>query len=331
MAVPFRTAKASRTHKQTLWVRIEQEGIEGWGEAVPMDTYGQTLESAISTASAIRERAHEWVNPYERVAATWNLVRQFPDQLATVAAFDVAMCDWMGKKLGIPTTQLLGVPATGLPATSYSIGIDEPARMAALAQEHLEFPAFKLKVGHDRDAEILAAVREVAPNHKIRIDGNCAWSVDAAISALKMLAQFDIELVEQPLAPNASADDWRRLRKAVDIPLMADESCVVLQDVAQVAGCVDAINIKLGKCGGITPALAMIQAARSMNLSIMIGCMQESALSITAAAQLGALVDYLDLDGHLLLTDPIFDGLNCEKGVLRPPMGPGLNLTEPPA
>jgi len=329
MAVPFRTAKASRTHKQTLWVRIEYDGVQGWGEAVPMDTYGQTLESAISTAAAIREHAASWIRPYERVAATWNLVRQFPDQLATVAAFDVAMCDWMGKKLGIPVTQLLGVPATGLPATSYSIGIDEPARMAALAQEHLDFPAFKLKVGHDRDAEILAAVREVAPNHKIRIDGNCAWSVDAAISALKTLAQFDIELVEQPLAPNAPSDDWCRLREAVDIPLMADESCVVLQDVAQVAGCVDSINIKLGKCGGITPALAMIQVARSMNLSIMIGCMQESALSITAAAQLGALVDYLDLDGHLLLTDPIFDGLNCEKGVLAPPLGPGLSLTKP--
>jgi len=329
MAVPFRTAKASRTHKQTLWVRIDHEGVQGWGEAVPMDTYGQTLESAIATATAIRGRADEWVRPYERVAATWELVRRFPDQLATVAAFDVAMCDWMGKRLGIPVTQLLGVPATGHPATSYSIGIDEPERMADLARQHLEFPAFKLKVGHDRDAEILAAVREVAPNHKIRIDGNCAWSVEAAISALKTLSQFNIEVVEQPLAPNASCDDWRRLREAVDIPLMADESCVVLQDVAHVADCVDAINIKLGKCGGITPALAMIQAAKSLGVSIMIGCMQESALSITAAAQLGALVDYLDLDGHILLKDPIFGGLSGENGVLRLPTGPGLGLSDP--
>ena len=329
LAVPFRTAKAVRSNKQTVWVRLDHDGVQGWGEAVPMDTYGQTLESAVATLETIRSNVETAINPYERVATTWALIRRFPDQLATVTAIDVAMHDWLGKKLGVPVTQLLGIPAKGHPATSYSIGIDEPARMAELAAAHLQYPVFKLKVGGADDIAALEAIRQVAPDHRIRVDGNCGWSVESAISALKILSEFNLEFVEQPLSVSATADDWRRVREAVDIPLMADESCVILADVPQVAGHVDSINIKLGKCGGITPALAMIQLAKTLGLKVMIGCMHESGLAITAAAQLGALVDYLDLDGHVLLKDPQFGGLSDEEGILQLPIGPGLGLTPP--
>lgn len=323
-AVPFRTAKAVRTDKQTLQIHLEYEDIVGWGEAAPTDTYRQNLESAEHALKAI---APELLgrNPFHLESLLNDLIARHPDQLATVAAIDAALHDWIGKKLGVPVVHLLGIDERTAPKTSYTLGIDEPDAIAHRAEQAAQYPIFKLKTGGPDDVAMLKAIRNVAPDKPIRIDANAAWTTQQAIDRIRELSQFNIEFVEQPLAAD-NYEGLARVRADVDIPIVADESCVTIQDVPKCAGCVDGINIKLSKCGGIREALKMIRVARALNLKIMLGCMIESELGIAAAAQLAPLVDWIDLDGHLLLTDGPFEGLDGADGQLTIGRGTGLGV-----
>ncbi len=324
LAAPFRTAKALRQDKETIWVKVAQNGVTGWGEAAPVDTYRQTLESAEQTlrraAGMLRGDAME----IERHVTC--LVSEFNDQLATVAAIDAALHDWAGKRFGIPTYRWLGLSAQSIPITSFTLGIvDDPELLAERVRRAAEYPILKAKLGTPRDEEILRIIRREAPRQSLRIDANMAWSVEDALSKLPMLASYGVEFVEQPL-PAEDRDGLRRLRDARILPIFADESCVRPADVLALAGCVDGVNIKLSKCGGIRQAMTMIRLARLCGMKVMLGCMIESSLGISAALQLASLADALDLDGHLLLAEDPFEGIDGKVGRLSLRERPGLGV-----
>ncbi|MCA9255448.1 MAG: dipeptide epimerase [Phycisphaerales bacterium] len=323
-AVPFRTAKAVRTDKQTLLIHLHYEGVVGWGEAAPTDTYHQDLASAERTLNAVAPSLRG-KNPFHLETTLNELVAQHDDQLATIAAIDAALHDWIGRKLNIPVVRLLGVDERVAPKTSYTLGIDDPDAIARRAEQAAGYPIFKLKTGSEDDDAMLEAIRRVAPHKPIRLDANAAWTCDEAIENIRRLERFRIEFVEQPLP----ADDYEglaRVRENVNVPIVADESCVTLMDVPKCAGVVDGINIKLSKCGGIREAHKMIHVARALGLKVMLGCMIESELGIAAAAQLAPLADWLDLDGHLLISDGPFTGLGGQDGRLTIAGGPGLGV-----
>ena len=201
LAGSFQTAKAKRTDKETLWVKVSHQGVIGWGEAVPMDTYHQTLESAERTLAEIavwfREKRFERPVAVEPIVS--ELLSRFDDQRATVAAVDAAIHDWIGKRFGVATTRWLGLDPHPIPITSFTIGIDEPEALAAKVRAAASYPIFKIKVGTPHDEETLALVRKLVPDKVIRVDANAAWTVGEALAKLHMLTAYGVEFVESPL------------------------------------------------------------------------------------------------------------------------------------
>lgn len=304
-------------------MRLAHEGVEGWGEAAPLDTYGQTLESAEFALASMAPLVRR--NPMHVERIVDDLLAAHSDQRAAVAAVDAALHDWLGKRFDVSTANWLGLDSGRHPATSFTIGIDEPDRIAEKVSEAEAYPILKVKVGSDHDEEVLSIVRQHAPRKTIRVDANTAWSVDGALARLPMLASFGVELLEQPITAG-DLEGLRRLKEADVCAIVADESCVVRADVATLAGCVDGINIKLSKCGGIREAVKMIHIARGLGMRVMLGCMIESALGVAAAAQLAPLADWLDLDSHLLLSSRPFTGLGGDGGRLTIGGSPGLGV-----
>jgi L-alanine-DL-glutamate epimerase-like enolase superfamily enzyme len=210
--------------------------------------------------------------------------------------------------------------------SSYTIGIDAPERLGERVEEAAAFDALKIKVGTQRDAEVLALVRRLAPHARIRIDANTGWTLKQAIRLLPLLEELDIELIEEPFP----ADDYaslRMLRERSRIAIVADESCRTADDIVRLAGCVDGINIKLAKCGSLREAVRMVHVARAHRMRVMLGCMVESTLAIAAAVQLAPLVDDIDLDGAALLAEDPFAGPGmAADGRIRFNETPGLGV-----
>jgi L-alanine-DL-glutamate epimerase-like enolase superfamily enzyme len=227
--------------------------------------------------------------------------------------------------LGAPVYQLLGLDPTATPRTSFTIGIDTPEAMARKAAEAHAYPILKVKVGTPRDRDNLEAIRAQRPDAVIRVDANEAWTPKEAVRHIDELAAYDLEFVEQPVLGH-DLEGLGHVRDAVALPVIADESCVVPHDVPRVAPYVDGINIKLMKCGGIYPALRMIHLARAHGLQVMMGCMIESSVAITAAAHLSPLLDYADLDGNLLIDDDPYRGVEVVEGRLTLSSEPGLGV-----
>lgn len=324
LAVPFRTARAVRTDKETLWVKVTHDGVEGWGEAAPVDTYHQTLES--SERTVLEAARFVGGSPFETERLTEALLARFGEQCAAVAAIDAALHDWIGKRVNLPIWKYLGLAQGPLPLTSYSLGIEEDlSSLAERVRSAAKYPVLKVKLGSPRDEEIIRLVRCEAPRQRIRVDANMGWTIDTALRLLPLFAELGVEFVEQPLAAH-DLDGLRRLKEAAILPIVADESCVRREDVLKVRGCVDGINIKLSKCGGIRQALTMIRLGRACGLKIMLGCMIESSLGISAALQLATLADWLDLDGHLLVSPDPFGGIGGGEGKLHLSDRPGLGV-----
>jgi L-alanine-DL-glutamate epimerase-like enolase superfamily enzyme len=245
----------------------------------------------------------------------------------------MALHDLAGRRLGVPLYRLLGIDPGAAPETSFTIGLAEPEVVVQKVREASAYPILKVKMGSDDDREVLAAVRD-STKSRIRVDANEGWTPQGALDRLEWLARLGVELVEQPL-PADRIEETRQLRRRSPLPFYADESVHRAADIPRLAGAFDGINIKLMKCGGLGEALRMVAVARALGMKVMLGCMIESSLGITAAAHVSPLVDTADLDGNLLIENDPFVGATVESGRIVLPDGPGLGVREldrrPPA
>ena len=287
-----------------------------------MDYWGESQDSLIAF---LEDEAPALIgaDPYAREYIGRRLAMR-PGEQGAKMAIDSALHDWLGKRLGEPLWRVLGLSPTS-PPTSYTIGIDTIEGTIDRTRRAAGFKVLKVKVGGADDLERLKAVRENS-GARIRIDGNEGWTIETARELMPTLVELGVEFVEQPF-PAADIDSFRALREVEPrIPVVIDEGCKDLLDVARVAGYADGVNIKLAKSGGIREALRMIHAARSLGLQVMLGCMIESELGIAAAAQIASLVDYVDLDGHLLISNSPFTGLGFRDGGVVASADPGLGV-----
>ena len=322
LTTPFRISRGVQNISPNVVVQIQYNGQVGYGEAAPDEYYGENQETVLSCITAFASNLGDDPFLIEDIMSNLDhLIRLHP---AAKAAIDMALYDLVGKILHVPLYKLLGLNPKHTPQTSFTLGIDTPENMAKKALLARDYPILKVKVGTKYDLENLKAIREVSPAI-IRVDANTAWTPKEAIRMINALASYNIEFVEQPIAPR-DLEGLRLIRENVPVPIIADESCVTIEDIPRLAGCVDGVNFKLMKSNGITNVLKMIHVARAHNLRVMIGCMIESSLAITAAAHLTPLVDYADLDGHLLIDNDPYEGVKVVNGKLMLPDAPGLGV-----
>jgi len=321
---PFTIARGTTMVQATLIVELEQDGVCGYGEAAEVPFYGATIDSTIRAL----ERARKSIVPYPFCdpVAFWDATREyFVESPAAHCALDCAAHDLWGKLEGAPVWKLWGLNPNRACVTDYTIGIDTVEVMVRKLEEFSGWPIFKIKLGTEHDLEIVRALRDHT-DATFRIDANCAWTVEETLTNAPILARYGVELIEQPLVP----DNWlgmKQVRAASFLPMVADESCRVEKDVERCASVFHGINIKLIKCGGLTPARRMIARARQLGLKVMVGCFTESSVAISAAAQLLPLVDYADLDGALLLANDTADGVRFDGGCPKFPPVDGCGIT----
>lgn len=315
----FRLARGASDVRHNLVVELEHEGLVGLGEAAPIPRYAQDRESSARAVEAMVERLQ---SPRAFHDAARNAA--VDGQTAAEAAVDMALHDLVGKRLQAPLYELLGLDPTATPAISYTIGLDTPEVVERKVREATDYEILKVKMGSDEDRVVLETVRAVS-DQRLLVDANEGWTLDGARERLEWLASLGVELVEQPLPADRLAET-RELREGSPLPLFADESVYRAEDIPRLATAFDGINIKLAKCGGIGEALRMIATARAHGMQVMLGCMIESSVGITAAAHLSPLVDYADLDGNLLITDDPFTGARIANGRIVLPDTPGLGV-----
>jgi L-alanine-DL-glutamate epimerase-like enolase superfamily enzyme len=325
----FHIARASAPPvRRNVWVRLtDGDGCEGWGEAAPSPYYGESADTVVAVLPSYSAALEDATDAARLEDIERALVRGIGRNAAARAAISSALHDLFGKRLGAPLWRLWGL-APSAPRSSFTIGLDEPALMRErVLAAAAAYPILKIKVGTDRDEEILRLVRDAAPSARIRLDANTGWTPKQALRHLGLLAELGIELIEQPLQPQ-DLDGHRLIRERSTIPIIADESCRTADDIPRLAGCFDGINIKLAKCGSLREALRMVHVARAHDMLVMLGCMVESTLAIAAAIQLAPLCDFVDLDGAALLADDPFTGPGLEPdGTLRFNENPGLGVT----
>jgi L-alanine-DL-glutamate epimerase-like enolase superfamily enzyme len=323
LAEEFGIARGSRTEQQLVQVELEHDGLVGRGEAAPVYYRGETVETA-SAFLAEAGPALDGADPFRLEA----ILHRLQGDAAGRAALDAALHDWVGRRLDVPVWRLLGL-SRAAPVTSYTIGIDTVEGTRDRARRARGFRALKVKVGGAEDLERLAAVR-AETDAPLRVDANEGWTLESARELVPALVELGVELIEQPF-PAADVESFRALRELAPLPpVIVDEGCHDLRDVAPAAGYADGINVKLAKSGGLREAVRMVHAARALGLRVMLGCMVESQLGVAPAAQIASLTDFVDLDGHLLLADEPFRGLQLEEGCVLPSHGPGLGV-EPAA
>jgi len=321
---PFVIARGGQSDHRTVWVRLtDAEGNEGWGEAAPSKYYGETAESVLAALQVYGSMLPD--DPFQLEEAERRWENKLRGNAAARAALSAALHDLVGKRLDVPLFRMWGLDPCTAPPSTFTIGLDAPERIGAKVQEAAQYPILKVKLGTDRDLEILRAIRQVT-DKEIRVDANCGWTVKRALRMLPVLDEFGVTVLEQPLVPH-DLDGLAAVTAQADIPVIADESCLTAVDIPPLVGKVDGINIKLAKCGGLREALRMIAVARAHGLMVMVGCMIESSLGITAAAHFTPLVDIVDLDGAALLADDPFTGATIEQGQVRLPSGPGLGVS----
>jgi L-alanine-DL-glutamate epimerase-like enolase superfamily enzyme len=315
---PFRISRSVTESKKNVIVQID----EGIGESAPSAYYNENANTVIDSLEKVKD--HLGDDPFQIESILSNLNEKIEGNFSAKAGIDIALHDLIGKKLGVPLYKLLGLSGKTPLITSYTIGIDTPEKMKEKTKEAKNFLIYKVKVGVENDIEMVKAVREVT-DAKIRVDANAGWTPDEAIKKIKQLKEYDIEFVEQPIEPE-DKEGLKKIKKNVNVPIIIDEHLMTSKDILKFVGLCDGINIKLAKCGGIREALRMIHVARSHDLLVMIGCMIESSVGITAAAHIGSLVDFLDLDANLLLTNDPYTGVRMEKGKLYLSDSPGLGV-----
>jgi L-alanine-DL-glutamate epimerase-like enolase superfamily enzyme len=322
---PFTTARDRTVESQSAIIRIEHDGVVGIGEAkMTADSCGGVAEPVASYGD--RARAILGNDPFQLERILDELARVLPDCCCTRAGIDIALHDLCGKLAGLPLYRWFGLSPEKTPATGYTIGMGTAQEMVREARNASDFPILKIKVGGPGDVDAVKAIR-AETDAVLRVDANGGWSVDEAIDRINRIEPYGVQFVEQPIAPG-NPDGLRRIRQRTHLPIVADEDARTATDLPALAGCVDGINIKLMKCGGLREALRMIHVARALGMQVMLGCMVETSLSLTAAAHLLPLADYSDLDSAALLERDPFAGFTVRNGKNVLPDGPGLGVTE---
>jgi L-Ala-D/L-Glu epimerase len=307
----FTITHESRDVQPTLIVELKWHGKSGFGEATETPYYGITMEKMVNQLNGILDKLPLDYLPHPE--DFWQLMSQslLDDHPFALCALDVAYWDLWGKTHNKPLYEIWGLSIENNPITDYTIGIDTLEKMVFKMKE-MPFPLYKIKLGTAEDIEIIQALRKET-DAIFRVDANTAWTPDQTIDFAPELKKLGVEFIEQPL----KADNWEGMKKVKAhsvLPIMADESCILEEDVEKCAGYFHGINIKLMKCGGITPALRMIKKAKELNLKVMVGCMTESTIGCSAIAQLLPLLDYVDMDGCLLVDDQISTGIQIDFG-----------------
>jgi L-alanine-DL-glutamate epimerase-like enolase superfamily enzyme len=318
----FQIARGAANEETVVSVELERDGVVARGEGAPVDYWGESADGIRAALEAEGEALLDG-DLFELERVSERIARWDGPQGAKMA-LDGALHDWLGRRVGQPLRHLLGTDKL-TPPTSYTIGIDTVEGTADRARRATGFEVLKVKVGGPGDLERLRAVR-AETDARIRIDGNEGWDLDTARELMPELLELGIEFVEQPFPAGDLEAFYGYRALSPRLPVLIDEGCKDLASVANIAAYADGIVIKLAKCGGIREALRMIHAARALQLRVMLGCMIESELGIAQAAQLGSLVDYIDLDGHLLISSKPFSGLGLQDGRLVLSDGPGLGV-----
>lgn len=322
----FTIAHDSRDVQQTLVVELRDEaGYQGFGEATANKYYGITIDKMVADLEAIRSLIEP--NAHLSAEELWTLTHPYLAQNPFAqCALDEAMHDLVAKRAKVPLYQYWQLDPARNPISNYTIGIDTLERMVAKMQE-LPWPLYKIKLGTKDD---LAIVRELRQHTqaRFRVDANCAWTADETIRFAPELKSLGVEFIEQPLPANDFAGQQRVFAESA-LPIIADESCIVEADVAPCINRFHGVNIKLTKCGGLTPARRMIERAKQAGMSVMVGCMTESSVGISAIAQLLPLLDYVDMDGTLLISNDPATGVTLDYGKVQyaKENGTGARLT----
>jgi L-alanine-DL-glutamate epimerase-like enolase superfamily enzyme len=319
----FTIARGTTVAEQVVWAEIRHGEHVGRGEGAPDDRYGESVEAARAYIDTAGDALGD--DPFALEAIEGRL-RARGGSVVGCCAVECALHDLAGKLVGQPTWRLLGL-ADRTPETSYTIGIDSIEGTADRARRAADagYRRLKIKLGGEGDLERLEAIRAVC-DLPLRVDANEGWNLDEARGLLPALVGLGVELIEQPF-PAGEHAAFRALRElASGIPLVVDEGCHTLRDVAEVATYADGVNLKLAKTGGIREAVRMVHAARALGLVVMLGCMIESSIGIAASAQFASLCDFVDLDGHLLISDDPAEGLGLEDGRIVLSQRPGLGV-----
>jgi len=314
----FRVAHGASDVRNNVLVYLD----DGVGEAAAVPYYGETQEGIIEYLKSVPDLGDD---PFDMDAV---LAKRPVGSRAARSAIDEALHDLWGKKLGQPLYKLFGLNPTNIPQTSFTIGMDEPEVMAQQAKES-GHPILKIKLGSDDDVARVKAIRN-ATNAKLRVDANAGWSRERALDIIPKLAEYDLEFIEQPLAvDDVEGYFWLKERLnalRVNALIFADETAKNSHDVAKLAGAVDGVVVKTMKSEGIREALRMIHAARAHDMQIMLSCMVESSVGVTAAAHLAPLCDYADLDGPLLIKNDPYRGLSYDGAKMSLPNGIGIGV-----
>jgi len=324
----FTIAHGTTTVQENLLVELQEDGVSGYGEGASSHAYkaftAESMRADLEQACA-RIEAEVLDDP----AALWDrLLPVLGHNRFALCALDQAAHDLWGKKLRQPVWKLWGLVLRNLPLSNYTIGIDTIEKMVMKMREFDGWPIYKIKLGTKDDLTIVRELRRHT-TATFRVDANCAWTAEQALAIAPELKTLGVEFIEQALP----AGDWEGMRRVFAkcaLPVIADESCLVEEDVQRCAGYFHGINIKLTKAGGLTPARRMIRRARELGLKVMVGCMAESTVGISAIGQLLPLLDYVDMDGATLITKDVASGVRVEKGraVFPAENGNGVRLLE---
>ena len=319
----FTLATSSRTTTPTMMVEVEKDGIVGYGEASMPPYLGESQESAKAFLSKVDLTKYD--NPFTLEDILKDIDAIAPGNPAAKASIDIALHDWIGKKMGYPWYQIWGLNPTKTPVTSFTIGIDTKDVVRQKVKEADIYKVLKVKLGRENDKEMIETIREVT-DKPITVDVNQGWKDKAyALNMIEWLATRGILFVEQPM-PKEQVDDIAWLRSKSPLPIMGDEGVQRLPDVKKAVGVYDGINVKLMKCTGMREAYTMITLARALGMKVMLGCMTETSCAISAAAQLSPLVDWADLDGAVLIKNDLFDGASIVNGKVTLTDRPGIGI-----
>jgi L-Ala-D/L-Glu epimerase len=320
---PFTISRGTKTHQPTLIVELEHFGIKGYGEAPAIKYYDITVEQMIDELEKKKQFVEKFA--FTEPERYWHYLHHLlPNNPFLVCALDIAAWDMFGKMKKKPLYQLWNLDISKNPITDYTIGIDTIDKMVEKMKEK-PWPIYKVKVGTDNDIEMVKALRQHTDSI-IRVDANAGWTTEQALEKIPQLKELGVELIEQPLAQ----DNWEGMKilyERSSLPLFADESCALENEVEKCQDYFHGINIKLTKCSGITPARRMIKKARELNMQVMIGCMNETTIGTAAIAHLLPLLDHVDMDGPLLLAEDIATGINYDYGKISYSDEPGLGIT----